>query len=247
MPCASADARPILTNWSVAIGAAGMPRFSKIIPSCTLQELQEPQSPTAGTTTSHSRSISSSKPRTLSEFGLLLSRKPTRLPSRLSGRGARLARSAAGPAVGSRTTSPRTVVAIGLGLLLPLPVGESHRSPSPTGRGPGLSVPIYSHSKQTPTPLVTGSALAPPAQGGTTAEVPDVLPPATTTINSSGFVNQRSSWLSSFPVTGSVSHPARFAEATVRSARSATKPRRSRFDQPSLTNTFRCSGQITSK
>jgi hypothetical protein len=40
----------MFSNGSVQTTAAGMPRISSSIPSCTLHELQDPQSPTPTTT-----------------------------------------------------------------------------------------------------------------------------------------------------------------------------------------------------
>ena len=47
------------TNGSVQITAAGTPLFSNSIPSCTLHDEQEPQSPDEVITTSHWSAISS--------------------------------------------------------------------------------------------------------------------------------------------------------------------------------------------
>jgi len=52
-PCTSAVAFPITTNWSVHTTAAGTPHFSISMPSCTLHELHDPQSPTAVMMASH--------------------------------------------------------------------------------------------------------------------------------------------------------------------------------------------------
>ena len=41
------------TNGAVHITAVGIPSFSRVIPSCTLHDEQEPQSPEAVMTTSH--------------------------------------------------------------------------------------------------------------------------------------------------------------------------------------------------
>ena len=54
-----AMASALLTNGSVHITAAGIPLRSKVIPSCTLHDEQEPQSPDAVITTSHCSAISS--------------------------------------------------------------------------------------------------------------------------------------------------------------------------------------------
>ena len=51
----AACARALSTNWSVQITAAGTPRRSNSIPSCKLHVEQDPQSPMAVTTASHSR------------------------------------------------------------------------------------------------------------------------------------------------------------------------------------------------
>ncbi len=52
-------ALPLDTNGSVQMTAAGTPFFSNSIPSCTLHDEQEPQSPDAVITTSHCSTISS--------------------------------------------------------------------------------------------------------------------------------------------------------------------------------------------
>ena len=46
-------ALPLEINGSVHITAVGIPRFSRVIPSCTLHDEQEPQSPDEVITTSH--------------------------------------------------------------------------------------------------------------------------------------------------------------------------------------------------
>ncbi|MEE2884216.1 MAG: hypothetical protein VX701_00775 [Chloroflexota bacterium] len=103
------------TNGSVHITAVGMPSFSRVMPSCTLHDEQEPQSPEAVITTSHSIlilfrmssghgleafllsiendfipgatsfSTSNTNVKRLSELGLLLDKSPTTLPSSDSG------------------------------------------------------------------------------------------------------------------------------------------------------------------
>ena len=50
-PSNAAIARAAPMNGSVITTAAGSPRRSKVMPSCTLHELQEPQSPIAVSTT----------------------------------------------------------------------------------------------------------------------------------------------------------------------------------------------------
>ena len=49
----------LVTKGSVQITAVGMPFFSRVIPSCTLHDEQEPQSPDDVITTSHFSAISS--------------------------------------------------------------------------------------------------------------------------------------------------------------------------------------------
>ena len=51
-PHCSAIARPVRVKTSVTIDAAGTPAFSNIIPSSTLPDEHDPQSPTPATTTS---------------------------------------------------------------------------------------------------------------------------------------------------------------------------------------------------
>ena len=51
MPASRAMASAVARNGSVMTAAAGMPRFSKEMASSTLPDEQEPQSPTAVTTT----------------------------------------------------------------------------------------------------------------------------------------------------------------------------------------------------
>src|SRR2546428_9508337 len=52
-------ARPVPSNTSVTIDAAGIPTFSNTIPSSTLPDEQDPQSPMPATTTSTPRFASS--------------------------------------------------------------------------------------------------------------------------------------------------------------------------------------------
>ena len=52
-------ASALLINGSVQITAVGTPLRSRVIPSCTLHDEQEPQSPDAVITTSHWSAISS--------------------------------------------------------------------------------------------------------------------------------------------------------------------------------------------
>ena len=59
MPPSFAMASALLTNGSVQITAVGTPLRSRVIPSCTLHDEQEPQSPDAVITTSHCSAISS--------------------------------------------------------------------------------------------------------------------------------------------------------------------------------------------
>ncbi len=61
MPPSFDMAFPLDANGSVQITAAGTPFFSSSIPSCTLHDEQEPQSPEAVITTSHSSASSSSR------------------------------------------------------------------------------------------------------------------------------------------------------------------------------------------
>jgi len=60
LPQIVACARELATNSSVQMTAAGTPRRSSSIPSCKLHVLQDPQSPIAVTTASHSRARRSS-------------------------------------------------------------------------------------------------------------------------------------------------------------------------------------------
>ena len=59
MPRALAMALAVGTKASVQIKAAGLPAFSTVMASCTLHELQDPQSPVAVITRSHFSSRSS--------------------------------------------------------------------------------------------------------------------------------------------------------------------------------------------
>ena len=59
-PQIAACALLLATNSSVQMTAAGTPRRSNSIPSCKLHVEQDPQSPTAVTTASHSRASRSS-------------------------------------------------------------------------------------------------------------------------------------------------------------------------------------------
>ncbi len=58
MPPSLAIASALLIKGSVQITAVGMPLRSRVIPSCTLHDEQEPQSPEAVITTSHWSAIS---------------------------------------------------------------------------------------------------------------------------------------------------------------------------------------------
>ena len=49
---------PVGMNGAVQMTAAGLPWFSKVMPSCTLHDEQDPQSPVAVTRTSHWSTIS---------------------------------------------------------------------------------------------------------------------------------------------------------------------------------------------
>ncbi len=53
MPARRAIASAVATKGSVMTAAAGIPRFSNVMASSTLPDEQEPQSPTAVTTTAH--------------------------------------------------------------------------------------------------------------------------------------------------------------------------------------------------
>ena len=59
MPLIFAIDLPVLVKGSVHMAAAGLPAFSTVIASCTLHELQDPQSPVAVITKSHFSSNSS--------------------------------------------------------------------------------------------------------------------------------------------------------------------------------------------
>jgi len=126
-------ALPLDINGSVHITAVGTPIFSRVIPSCTLHDEHEPQSPDAVITTSHcstsSLNISSGQGRDAfplfrlmvalnsyrsdsmswtisnnsSALSLLLQSRPTTVPSRLFGLGDTTALAGMGSTVGSRT------------------------------------------------------------------------------------------------------------------------------------------------
>lgn len=54
-----AIALPLEMNGSVHMTAVGMPRFSRVMPSCTLHDEHDPQSPDEVITTSHCSTSSS--------------------------------------------------------------------------------------------------------------------------------------------------------------------------------------------
>lgn len=59
MPHMTDMALALVMKGSVHMTAVGMPFFSRVIPSCTLHDEQEPQSPDEVITTSHFSTISS--------------------------------------------------------------------------------------------------------------------------------------------------------------------------------------------
>src|SRR6266853_338464 len=131
-----AMAWPVLSKTSVTMDAAGTPIFSNRIPSSTLPDEQDPQSPMPATTTSTACLASSRISRwastpelclrhirasaapysvvrmtpifcsSLSELNLVFSTSPMRLPLRESGRGTYVSGCRRGSTVGSRISKP---------------------------------------------------------------------------------------------------------------------------------------------